>query len=115
MLQEDLIDKNGLEIGNGSSLTHDCTREDQERESVIELTLGNQLTEKLTIPGNDHTTGSDNEVIQWELGVDSQEEADHEKVVGQNLASMTDKDVEAGEKLWMELAKERAQLDAAYT
>jgi len=38
-------------------------------------------------------------VRQWELGVDRQEEADHERVVGWNLAAITEKDVEAAEKL----------------
>jgi len=37
---------------------------------------------------------------------------DHERVVGWNLQAMTEKDVEAAEKLWTEVAKERAQLDA---
>ena len=49
------------------------------------------------------------------MGVDRQEEADHGRVVGWNLAAMTEKDVEAAGKLWAELAKERAQLDAEYT
>jgi len=37
------------------------------------------------------------------------------RVVRWNLAPMTEKDAEAAEKLWMELAKERAQLDAECT
>jgi len=47
--------------------------------------------------------------------VDRQEEADHERVVGWNLAAMTEKDAEAAEKLWTELARERAHLDAECT
>jgi len=47
--------------------------------------------------------------------VDRQQEADHETVVGWNLAAMPEEDVEAAEKLWIELAKERRQLDAACT
>ena len=49
------------------------------------------------------------------MGVDKQEEADHERVVGWNLAAMTEEDTEAAETLWMELAKERTQLDAECT
>ena len=49
------------------------------------------------------------------MGVDRQKEADHERVVGWNLAAVTEKDVEAAEKLWMELVRERAQLDAECT
>jgi hypothetical protein len=49
------------------------------------------------------------------VGVDRQEEADHERVVGWNLGAMTQKDAEAAEKLWRELAKERAKLDAECT
>jgi hypothetical protein len=49
------------------------------------------------------------------VGVDGQKEADDERVVGWNLAAMTEEDGEAVEKLWMELAKERTQLDAECT
>jgi hypothetical protein len=49
------------------------------------------------------------------VGVDSQEEADHERVVVWNLVAMMEEDAEAAEKLWMELAKERTQLDAECT
>jgi len=44
-----------------------------------------------------------------------QEEVDHERVGGWNLAAMTEKDLEAAEKLWRELVKERAHLDAECT
>jgi len=100
------------EIGNGARATHHWTREDQEGESVIDLTLANRPIVKWTTLADDHATGSDHEVIEWEVGVDRQEEADHERIVGWNLAAITEKDTEAAEKLWMELAKERAQLDA---
>jgi hypothetical protein len=49
------------------------------------------------------------------VGVDREVEADHERVVGWNLAVMTEKEVEAVAKLWMELVMERAQLDAECT
>jgi len=112
---EGVIDENGLEIGNDGWATNHWTREDQEGESVIDLTLANRPIVSWTILANDHATGSDHEVIEWEVGVDRQEEADHERVVGWNLAAMTDEDAEAAEKLWMELAKERIQLDAECT
>jgi len=112
---EGVIDENGLEIGNDGRPTHHWTREDQEGKSVIDLTLANQLIVKSTILADDHATGSDHEVIEWEVGVDRQEEAHHERVVGWNLAALTEKDAEAAEKLWMELAKKRAQLDAECT
>jgi len=70
---------------------------------------------KWTILADVHATGSDHEVIEWEVGVDRQEEADHESIVGWNLAAMKEKDTEAVEKLWMEFAKARAQLDAECT
>ena len=46
---------------------------------------------------------------------DRQEEAARELVVGWNLAAMTEEDVKAAEKVWMELAKGRAHLDADCT
>jgi len=48
------------------------------------------------------------------MEVDSQEEADHDGVVGWKLAAMMQMDVKAAEKLWMELWKETAELDAEY-
>jgi hypothetical protein len=47
--------------------------------------------------------------------VHRQEEAGHDRVVGWNLAAMTEEDAKAAEKLWMELAKERGHLDAECT
>jgi len=110
-----VIDENGLEIGNDGRPTHHWTRGDQEGESVIDLTLANRSIVRWTIPAKDHPTGSDHEVIKWEVGVDRQEEADHERVVGWNSAAMTEEDAEAAEKLWMELVKERNQPDAECT
>jgi len=110
-----VIDKNGLEIGNDGRPTHVWIREDQEGKSVIDLTLANRPIVRLTILADDHATGSDREVMEWEVGVDRQEEADHERVVGWNLAAMMEEDTEAPEKLWMEPAKERIQLDAECT
>jgi len=112
---EGVIDDNGLEIGNDGTPTHHWTREDQESESVIELTLANRPIARWTILVDDHATGSNHEVIEWEVGVDRQQEADHERVVGWDLAAMRQEDAEAAEKLWMELAKDRIQLDAECT
>jgi hypothetical protein len=50
-----------------------------------------------------------------EVEVDRQKEAGHERVAGWNIAAMTEEDAKAAEKLWMELAKERAHLDAECT
>jgi len=112
---EDVIDENGLEIGKDGEATHHWTREGHEGESVIDLTLANRPITKWSIMGDDHATGSDHEVIEWEVDVERQEEAGHERVVGWNIAAMTEEDAKAAEKLWMELAKERAHLDAECT
>jgi len=110
-----VIDENGLEIANDGSATHHWARADQQGESVIYLTLANQPILKCTILADDHATRSDHEVIEWQVGVVRQEEAEHERVVGWNLAAIAEKDMEAAEKQWMELVKERAQLDAECT
>ena len=52
----------------------------------------------------DYATESDHGVIEWQEGVDRLEEADHERVVWWDLATIMEKDSEAAEKLWMELA-----------
>jgi len=64
---------------------------------------------------DDHANGSDHMVIHWEVEVDRHEEADHERVAGWNLGAMMEQNLEAAEKLWMELAKERAHLSAECT
>jgi hypothetical protein len=98
---EDVIDENGLEIGNNGEATYHWTREDNDCESVIDLMLANRPITKWSILADDHATGSDHEIIEWEVEVDRQEEAGHERVVGWNIASLTDEDVKAAEKLWM--------------
>jgi hypothetical protein len=67
---------------------------------------------KLSILGDNNATLSCYEVFEWEVEADWQEEADQQRVVGWNLAAMTEKDLETAEKLWMDLAKVRAHLDA---
>jgi hypothetical protein len=101
---EGVIDKNGLEIGNDGRPTHRWAREDEDGKSVIDLTLGNRPIVMWTILANYHASVSDHEVIEWDVGVDRQEEAEHERVVGRNIAGMREKDVEVAAKLWMELA-----------
>jgi len=54
-------------------------------------------------------------VIERKVRINRQEEADHERVVGWNKPAMTKRNVEAAEKLCMQLAKERAQLNAECT
>jgi len=49
-------------------------------------------------------------MIEWDLNVDNQEEADHVQVIGWNLAAMSKEDEEAAEKLGKELERERAHL-----
>jgi len=44
--------------------------------------------------------------MQCEVEVGRQEEAGHERVVGWNIAAMTEEDGKAAEKLLMELPKE---------
>ena len=69
---------------------------------------------KWFILGDDHATGSDHKVIEWEVEADRQQGADHERVVGWNLAAMTEEDMEAAEKLWADLAKKRAHLHVEF-
>jgi len=112
---EGVIDENGLEIGNDGRSTHCWTRADHEGKSVINLTLANRPIMTWTILADDHATRSDHEVIDKEVDADGQEEADHKRAVGWNLDALTAKDLEPAEKLWRELAKERAHLDAECT
>jgi hypothetical protein len=112
---EAVIDENGLEIGNVGLSTYHWTREGDEGKLVIDLNLANRPIVKWTIPGDYHATGSDHEVIELEVEVDRQKEAEHQRVVGRNAAAMKEKDAEATEKLWTELVRERANLDAECT
>jgi hypothetical protein len=64
---------------------------------------------------DDHATGSDHEPLEWEVEADRQQQEDHERVVGWKFAAMTEKDAEAAEELFAELAKERAHLDTECT
>lgn len=66
----------------------------------------------LSTIANDHTTGSNHEVITREVKVDRQQEADHERVVAWIIAAMIEEDMESREKLWIKQVKERAHLHA---
>jgi hypothetical protein len=70
---------------------------------------------KWTILADELANRSDHEVIEWEMEADGQQEAEHERVVGWNLAGMTEEDLEAAEEILRELAKTRAHLDAECT
>ena len=70
MFWEDVIDENGLEIGNDGRATHHGTREVHEGESVIDLTLPNRPTTKWSILADDDATGSDQEFIAWAVEAD---------------------------------------------
>jgi hypothetical protein len=93
-----VIDENGLEIGNGDLATHRWTREDQEGESVIDLTLATRPIMICSILADDQTTGSNHKVLELEVDVDKQEEGDHESIIGWNLAAMMEKDKEMAQK-----------------
>jgi len=69
-----MIDDNGLKIGHDGWPTHHWAREDQEGESVINLTLAEPPIVKWTILADDHATGSDHEVLAWELATEVQQE-----------------------------------------
>jgi len=109
---EDVIDENGLEIGNDDRSTHHWARENQEGDLVINLMLASQPSVQLTILVDVHSTGSDHEVEERDVAGAMQEAANCGGVVGWKLASMTEKDAEAVEKLCMELVKEMGQLHA---
>jgi limonene-1,2-epoxide hydrolase len=54
-------------------------------------------------------------VKEWEVELETQEEAENERVVRLILTAMTEEDEEAAKQQWTELAKERAQLDSGCT
>jgi len=111
-----MINEKGLEIGDhDGEATNHWTREGLELWSGFDLTLAIRPITKWFIPADDHATGSDYEVIQWEVEVDRQEEAGQRRVVWGNLAAMTEEKAKAAEKLWPEDAKGRAHLDEECT
>ena len=81
---EDAIDENGMEVGNDGQPTHYWTREDHQGKWVVDLMLVNRPISRWLILPDDHAARSDNDVIEWEVEAERQEEADHERVVGWN-------------------------------
>ena len=71
---EDLIDENGLEIGNDGEATQHWTKEGHEGQSVINLTMANRPITKWPILADDNAAGSEQEVIRWEVEVVRQEQ-----------------------------------------
>ena len=69
---EDVIDEDGLEIGNEGRSPYFWTRDGHEDESVIDLTLGNRPVTILSTLVDDQATGSQHEVIESEVEVDRQ-------------------------------------------
>jgi hypothetical protein len=67
------------------------------------------------MPANDHTTESNHKAIQWEVTVARLVEVYHKTEVRWNSATITANNVEAREKLQMELVKTIAHLDAECT
>jgi len=112
---EEVIDEIGLEVGTDGQPTYYSTREDDKGKSVIDSTLAHRPITNWFILADDHSTGSDHEIIEWEVDANWLVEADHERVVGWNLAAMMDEDAKAAEKLWAELPKESSHLDVECT
>lgn len=75
------------------------------------MTLGSRPITGWTRLNGKLATGSDQKGLEWELSVDKQEVADHVRVIGWNVASMSKYDEEGAEKLWKELEGQRAHLD----
>jgi hypothetical protein len=111
MFWEEIIEQRGPEIGNDDDRpTHHWARNGEDGESTIDLTLAIRPITRWTTLGGSHATGSDQEVIEWEFKVNTQEMADYVQVIGWNLATMSKEDQDAAEKLWRELERERAHL-----
>jgi hypothetical protein len=79
-----VIEKKGLPIGNNRGATQCWTREGNKGESVIDLTLANIPITKCSIQANNQVTECDHMVREWDVEVDRQEEAIHDRVVGWN-------------------------------
>ena len=107
---EDIIDEHGLLIENDDRPTHHWTKNESEGESIIDLTLANRPLGKWSILDWSHVTGSDHEIIEGEVDMEKQEEAEGTQIVGWNLAAMSQEDEEQAEKLWKERARGRAYL-----
>lgn len=83
---------------------------DHDGDYVIDLILAIRPIMRWNITADDLATGSDHQLMEWEMGVDIQEKADHKSLVGWNIAAMTEQDFEAAENLWIALPTESAHL-----
>jgi hypothetical protein len=54
---------------------------------------------KWYIQVDDHATGTDHGVMEWEEAIDRQKEPDHERAVGRDIAAMTMEYADAATKL----------------
>jgi hypothetical protein len=61
---EEIIDENGPEIGNDDQSTHHWTRDGNEGESIVDLTLASRPITRWVILAEAHATGSDHEIIE---------------------------------------------------
>jgi hypothetical protein len=104
---EDIIDEHGLVIGNDDRPTHHWTRNESEGESIIDLTLANRPVGKWMILDGSHVTGSDHKIIEWEVDMEKQEEAEGTQVVGWNQAAMLQEDEKQAKNVWIATAKGR--------
>jgi len=112
---EAIIGEHWLVFGNDNSRSDYWNQHNSMGESVIDLTLANRSVGKWMILDMSHASGSNREIIAWELEMEKQEEGRGTEIVGRNLAGVSLKDFEAFEKLWGERAKERSHLGAERT
>jgi len=76
-------------IGNDARPTHYWTRNERDGVSIIDLPLADRPFGKWSIFDGNHATGSDHEIIEWEVDMEMQEDAGGTQAVGWNLAAMT--------------------------
>jgi len=110
-----IIDEHWLDIGNNDRHAHYWTSHDSTAESVIHLTLANRIFGKWMIVDGCYATGSEHQIIEWELEMEKQEEAGGTQVIRWNIAAMLQEEVEVAEKMWRERVKERANFGAEST
>jgi len=94
-----VIVKSGVEIEHKYQATHDRKGEGLEGGSIIDFTLANRLFRQWTAIAQIHNIGSDDQVREWTVDQDKQEEADDEWRVGWTLAAMMQHDDQAAIKL----------------
>ena len=112
---ERIIDQHGRVIGNDDLPTHYWTGNERAGKSILDLTLANRPFEKWTILEGNDATGSDREMIEWEVDMEKIEEVGGTQVVGWNLVAIEQVDKEQVEKLWREQARGREYLGVEST